>query len=179
MLAVEARRTMRGTATNSRKVDGRKNLHSEWKMRTCRSEFLVLLILLASTSVRAQDMQRLKATTTFRCAFTVNVATEMRGDSPRPTISRDTFELVFDQVDASKGSGRMVGNQGGADVSVIAADEVITLLEPLGSGAIQMTVIYLAQDSEGRFKAVHSRHTVAPGGNPIPSQYYGSCRALL
>jgi hypothetical protein len=86
---------------------------------------------------------------------------------------------VFDQIDSRAGTGRLIANQGGADVTVISATEAITVLEPLGSGLLHMTAIFLAQTRDGHFKAVHSRHTAFFGGVPVPSQYYGSCRALL
>jgi hypothetical protein len=103
----------------------------------------------------------------------------MRAEPAVTTTQRERFELIFDQVDAQKGTGRLIGNFGGSNVTVLAADEAITILEPVSTGIVQITVIYAARAGDGTFKAVHSRHTSVPGGEPLPSQYYGTCRALL
>lgn len=137
----------------------------------------LLLGALASLAASAQDVARLRASPTFRCAFASNATADMRGDVPRASLDREQFELVFDQVSVRNGSGRMIGNAGGVDVRVIEGDAGITLIEPLESGFLQITAIYAAQNRDGRFKAVHSRHS-AFTAMPIPSQYYGSCAAL-
>lgn len=138
----------------------------------------VLLIASAQNGAGAQDVAKLRATKTFRCVFTLSASVNMDADAPKAASRPDNLELVFDQVDITKRSGRIIGNAGAEDVTVIAGDERVTLLEATGSGTIQVTVIYVAQRSDGQFKAVHSRHTAMPGGIPIASQMYGSCRPL-
>lgn len=138
---------------------------------------LVGLIVL-SAEVKAQDVARHRATKTFRCVFTASASANMDGDAPKLTTGKDDLELVFDQIDLKKGTARLIGNVGAEDVSVIAGSERITLLEQTGSGNLQVTVIYISQRSDDQFKAVHSRHTALPGGLPIPSQSYGTCRPL-
>ena len=136
-----------------------------------------LLVALFSPAASAQDVARLRASPTFHCAFASNATANMSGDVARASLDREQLELVLDQVSVQNGSGRMIGNAGGVDVRVIEAFEGITLIEPLESGFLQITAIYSAQNGDGRFKAVHSRHS-AFTGMPIPSQYYGSCAAL-
>ena len=138
----------------------------------------VACFTLHATSAEGQDTQKLSSTKTFRCSFVSSVSADMDKDTPRPAVSRDTLELVFDQLDHRAGTGRLIGNHGGSDVNVMSAREAVTILEPLGSGVMHVTVIYLGQTTDGRFKAVHSRHTALPGGQPFPSQFYGSCRPL-
>lgn len=103
----------------------------------------------------------------------------MRPTIAKTEIGRERFDLVFDQIDRDKGTGRIIGNQGGGDVLVVAAREAMTLLERTAAGVFQVTVIYSARNADGSYKAVHSRHTVGVGGEPIPSQYYGSCMSLM
>jgi hypothetical protein len=139
----------------------------------------VLVALVLVDSAQAQDATRLHSARTFRCSFEVMASADMRSASPEVSVRRESFELVFDQINVEAGTGRMIGNQGGEDVRVIGTTEGITIIEVLGSGFLQVTVIYLAQNADRRFRAVHSRHTALFGGEPVPSQYYGSCAAML
>lgn len=118
------------------------------------------------------------APATFRCSFPNGVSADMRGASVKTEVLSERFELVFDQIDGAKGTGRLIGNQGGGDVVVVASPEVTMILETVAAGAIQVTAIYSARRPDGAYKAVHSRHTAVFGGEPLPSQYYGSCRKL-
>lgn len=138
--------------------------------------FALSLVLLTS-GLPAQSTAGLFSAKTLRCEFVLTVAGEMQGDTPTMTTTRRSSELIFDQIDITAGTGRLIGNAAAADVSVIAGDNGITLLELTGAGNLLVTVVHLAKDSLGRFKAVTSRHT-AVLGNPIPSQAYGACRAF-
>ena len=140
---------------------------------------ICIVALLVCRPSWAQDAKKLHGTKTFQCIFSVNAYAAMESDNPRLEIRREEFSLTFDQIDGAAGKGRMIGNQGGEDVTVVPAPEAITMIEVLGSGLLQITVIYAAQKSDGQFKAVHSRHSAMFGGMPVPSQYYGACRALL
>lgn len=124
-------------------------------------------------------MRALQATKTLRCVFTVSATVNMDGDIPRTGSGRDDMELVFDQIDPSEGTARLIGNAGAEDVTVIAGSQQITFVEQTATGTIQLTVVYMARTTHRRFKAVHSRHTAIPGGIPIASQMYGSCQALI
>jgi hypothetical protein len=139
----------------------------------------VACLVFAASSTNAQDIEKLQTTKTFRCLFTLTVSASMDRDTPQAALNRDRMELVFDQVDLRMGTARLIGNVGAEDVSVIAGEESITFFERTGTGNVQVTAIYMAQDSGGAFKAVHSRHTAMLGGIPIASQMYGSCRPLM
>lgn len=122
----------------------------------------------------------LKKANAFRCSFPVGASANMVGDVPKPeTGPEDPGELIFDQIDVQKGSGRFIGNIGTSNLIVIDGVNRISLLEITETGNLQVTVIYGAQDSSGRFKAVHSRHTAFEGLILLPSQSYGSCLALF
>ena len=147
-------------------------------VRGRRAVFFLAALLLA-TSASAQDKAKLKSTRTFRCLFVRGATGDMDGDQPLVRPNADSLELIFDQVDAQNGTGRIVGNAGGGDVTVIIGAESISILEATLFGTLQVTVVYMAQRSDGQFKAVHSRHTAMTGGIPIASQTYGTCRPLL
>lgn len=134
---------------------------------------------LPSSAAGAQDKVSAFSASTYRCAFPVNASVDMRAAPLKPVVQQKPFDLIFDQVDLQKGTGRLIGNQGGSDVVVVPAAEAVTMVERVGSGILQITVIFAAKNADGSLQAVHSRHTVAFSGEPVPSQYYGSCRALL
>lgn len=137
-----------------------------------------LLLGFVASNAASQDLARLRSTKTFRCVFTVTAHVNMDTDVPRVKTSADGFELIFDQVDLKKGTARLIGNAGSEDVTVFSGSESITFIERTGTGNLQVTAIYMAQERDRRFKAVHSRHTAILGGIPIASQMYGACLAL-
>lgn len=148
-------------------------------MRCILTMVAVLLLATETPSLLAQSSAKLRSTKTFRCTFTQSARAIMDRDTPKVESGLEKLELTFDQIDPVKGTGRLIGNAGGADVTVISGSEKTTLLEATPNGTIQVTVIYMSQRSDGAFKSVHSRHTAAPGGVPMASQMYGSCLALL
>lgn len=143
------------------------------------SIFAAILFGSVTSRANAQDDAMFRATKTFRCVFTTSASANMDEDVPKVTMRRESLEMVFDQIDAGKRTGRLIGNLGAQDVTVISGSEKLTLLEVTPNGTPQVTVIYIGRRSDGQFKAVHSRHTALLGGIPIPSQMYGSCRALV
>jgi hypothetical protein len=136
-------------------------------------------LVICSQRAESQDKGLLTSAKTFRCRFSSGVSANMSTDRPAPKLNRDTLNLVFDEINTREGTARLIGNMGATDVRVIADPHAVTFLEQTLSGIVQITVIYAAQRSDGTFKAVHSRHTPIVGGNPLPSQAYGYCRALL
>ena len=125
-------------------------------------------------------------TISVRCKFSHGQATNF--DKGKPTTSRvpgsDMPDLVFDQVDAQKGTARLIGNQGAADVMVDrAGNDTIHLIEMTGSGSLNTTTIYQLNANKGashQYPVVHSRHINSMSSmSPYPSQYLGTCIKLF
>ncbi len=119
-------------------------------------------------------------TLSFRCNFTDGQATNF--DKGIPKINRETkfMELVFDQIDKTKSTARLIGNIGVAQIQALEGDESIHLVEITNSGNLNITTIFFTDKSKisGSFPVVHSRHMKTLSG-PFPSQYVGTCRELL
>jgi hypothetical protein len=115
----------------------------------------------------------------FRCNFSEGLNTNFDSGRPSTKKSNDIGELVFDQLDPKKGTGRIVGNAGAGDVVVYNGNNSIHILEPTPSGNMNITTIFNpTKNSSGNFPVVHSRHINLPGSGPLPSQYVGLCKSL-
>jgi len=132
-----------------------------------------LLSLFCSTIVFSQTLS-------FRCNFTDGIATNF--DKGTPSTKRDAkfTELVFDQIDTSKQTARLIGNVGVAQIQALEGSESIHLVEITNSGNLNITTIYLTGKGKsiGAFPVVHSRH-MNTASSPLPSQYIGLCKELL
>jgi hypothetical protein len=115
----------------------------------------------------------------FRFNFSEGINTNFDSGRPSTKKSNDIGELVFDQLDPKKGTGRIVGNAGAGDVVVYNGNNSIHILEPTPSGNMNITTIFNpTKNSSGNFPVVHSRHINLPGSGPLPSQYVGLCKSL-
>jgi len=132
-----------------------------------------LLSLFCSSIVFSQTLS-------FRCNFTDGIVTNF--DKGIPITKRDTkfTELVFDQIDVSKKTARLIGNIGVAQIQALDGSDSINLVEITNSGNLNITTIFLTGKgkSVGAFPVVHSRH-MNTSLSPLPSQYIGLCRELL
>jgi len=88
-------------------------------------------------------------------------------------------ELVFDQLDTKKGTGRMIGNVGSENVQVLVGDgNSIHIIERTPSGNMNITTVFNPQrKNSNEYPIVHSRHLNLNGG-PLTSQYVGLCKKL-
>lgn len=76
------------------------------------------------------------------------------------------LEIVFDPV-ARRAT--MVGNSGVSDLIPVVGSAAWSFIEPLSTGAVQVTVI--AADGQ----ALHSRHSLMIGNRFVPAQAAGRC----
>jgi hypothetical protein len=123
---------------------------------------------------------------TFRCRFSAGVEAKdptVDGKVARQAAKGFNDEIVFDAVDLSKGTARMIGNAGGDDVVATGTETAITFFEPTGAGAV-MTSIFNVRGGpavnlgSGPFRAVMSRHLNLSQAGLAISQYDGLCLAL-
>jgi hypothetical protein len=135
---------------------------------------LSVLSFLCSTIVFSQTLS-------FRCNFTDGQITNFDSGAPSTKHESRFTELVFDQIDTTKKTARLIGNVGVAQVQVIEGSQLIHLVEITGSGNLNLTSIFFTDKSKlsGAFPVVHSRHLKTSPNSPLPSQYIGLCRELL
>ena len=80
-------------------------------------------------------------------------------------------------IDLAKGNAQLVGNLGASPLIVIRGSDGISFIERTPSGNMNVTTVYTTKIKAGGFAAVHSRHVGSPG-DPMISQYLGSCEGL-
>ncbi|MGO4728174.1 MULTISPECIES: hypothetical protein [unclassified Inquilinus] len=117
-----------------------------------RIAFIVAMIFAAPTAAVAGAIS-------FHCVFNQRWSPKgMEADDFRFDVSYDTLT----------NKAFMTGNAGVQELFVYRSNQAITFIEPLATGAAQMTTIVL----DG--SALHSRHSLI-GGEFSPSQYSGRC----
>lgn len=133
-----------------------------------------LIGLFCSTIVFSQTLS-------FRCNFTDGQITNFDSGAPSTKHEGKFAELVFDQIDTTKKTARLIGNVGVAQVQVIEGSQLIHLVEITGTGNLNLTSIFFTDKSKlsGAYPVVHSRHLKTSSSSPLPSQYIGLCRELL
>jgi len=90
--------------------------------------------------------------------------------TPSPEKIKVPLKLVFEDLDYNNNSGRMVGENGSAEVGLITTSN-INIIEVTPSGNMTVTTIFL--NPKNTYNAVHSRHIDMFGA--VVSQYYGIC----
>jgi len=111
----------------------------------------------------------------FSCNFESGLFTSFENGAPESEPSGE-LSFVFASVDLEKGSAQMVGNNGAADVFLLAGSRTLHFLEQTPTGNLNVTTIYQDRSDNGHLIAVHSRH-VGVEGDPWMSQYWGTCEA--
>ena len=91
--------------------------------------------------------------------------------------------LQFEDVNADQGTARMEGALGGTyDITVRYAGGYLHFIQSFLDGPLYTTTILEKQTTEGKLKAMHSRHEFTdfalPGFTSSPEQYYGECEIV-
>jgi hypothetical protein len=81
-------------------------------------------------------------------------------------------------IHLTEGTARFVGNIGASDVTASASESGLWFLERTPAGNFNMITVFATNILAPAYPAVMSRHVII-GGEPVPSQYYGTCRVLL
>lgn len=140
-------------------------------MKLLKSLISITFGLIISMNVFGQSQS-------FRCNFSDGTSTNW--DSGKPSTKRDgsMSEIVYDQIDVKKGTGRMIGNSGSENVQVLRGDGSTHIVERTQSGNMNITTIFNpTQKYSDLYPVVHSRHINLMSG-PFPSQYVGLCKKL-
>jgi hypothetical protein len=146
-------------------------------MKSIITILLFGLVLGVGTAAGQDDTFRtLVSAKSLKCQFGPGSVGKWAGAKVAVQQERFDVALHFDSIDAKTGSARMIGNEGAADVTVLASPSGVTFVEQTGSGNIVFTTVFPAMvPGTDEFYAVTSRHMTLPGG-PLPSQYHGKCR---
>jgi hypothetical protein len=140
---------------------------------------LLLCLLLTGGAATAQNepFKALVAARSLKCQIGPGSVGKWSG--AKISVEKDSLDsaLHFDSIDLKSGKARLIGDQGASDVTVWATASGITFVERTAFGNLVITTVFSERvPGKAAFYAVVSRHMQMLRGNPLPSQYHGSCK---
>ena len=153
------------------------------KEKSCRMQLALLFISLffLSQTVQADDLdaiyKRLVLARSLKCTFRVGLQADWRsGRLKTSPISSEELVLHFDTIDVKKGTARLIGNIGAANVGVMLTPSHLSFMEKTDIGNLNFTTVFAYYEKGTQnFVSVTSRH-VTMLDMPLPSQHHGSCQ---
>lgn len=146
-----------------------------------KSRIAVMLsgLLLTGGVTTAQDdsFKALVAARSLKCQIGPGSVGKWAG--AKISVEKDSFDsaLHFDSIDLKSGKARLIGDQGASDVTVLGTASGITFVEQTGFGNLVITTVFRERiPGKTEFYAVVSRHMLMLRGDPLASQYHGSCK---
>ena len=139
---------------------------------------LACLPLLAMSQTRDLD-ELLQNATRIECSFSQIVTGEWSDEGPVFTAAPVEFEAAFFNIDAESGTADAEGRFGASYIIVRYAQGYLHFMQSLTSGPLYLTTVLAQPGTEGRLKAVHTRHEFTrvslPGFTSRPEMYLGDC----
>jgi hypothetical protein len=110
------------------------------------------------------------------CSFPVYAAPVWKDGAAQVVSRPQDFTFEIDAINTKKSNARIVGKGGAsAPASVMVTPIAVNVIEPTPIGNLNVTTVFVAGGSEGKYIAVHSRHIGDLTSIPSPSQNYGTC----
>jgi hypothetical protein len=112
------------------------------------------------------------------CSFPVYAAPVWKDGAAQVVSRAQDFAFDIDAIDTRKNktSARIVGKGGAsAPASVMVTPIAVNVIEGTPIGNLNVTTVFVAGGSEGKYITVHSRHIGDLTSAPSPSQNYGTC----
>ena len=141
-----------------------------------------IVLLTSSTGARAQTrelQERLRKATRVDCSFSQLVISDWHGATPEFEIEPVEFKAAFFDIDVESGTAESEGRFGASYIIVRYAEGYLHFMQTLNSGPLYLTTILAQPTSNGRLKAVHTRHEFTqvrlPGFTARPEMYLGDC----
>ena len=113
------------------------------------------------------------------CRFTSIARGEWSGAATTFAAEAADFSAAFFDIDVESGTAEAEGQFGASYIVVRYAEGYLHFMQTLGSGPLYLTTVLAQPSSEGRLKAVHTRHEYTqvrlPGYTSRPEMYLGDC----
>ena len=147
--------------------------------------WIVASLLSCSHGLGAQDLGRgrLADIDSLSCVFSVQAMGTWPDGEPQATVQTEPFTLQYGAISTEDGTAEFVRSRYGvAHIIARLSAGNLHLLEVSGSGSLYATTVFDAENSNGTFKAVHSRHAyierILRDVTSRPYQYYGECEVV-
>lgn len=157
-------------------------------MRNIRSKpaLITVVALLAgslvagSASAQNRRLQQLLANADkIDCTFTTLVVGDWNGSETTTTVSPVEQKAGFFDIDIDEGTAESSGKFGSSFIVVRQAHTYLHFMQMLSSGPLYVTTVLAEETTDGKLKAIHTRHeytpTKVPGFTSRPEMYLGEC----
>lgn len=137
---------------------------------------LGLLLTPAWANETVANYKRLVQARSLKCAFVVGMQADWKtGQLKTSAIAGEELVLHFDSIDAKKGTARLIGNVGAADIVTLLTATSLSFIEQTFTGNLNLTTVFpfYKKDTQ-EFVAVTSRHQLLESA--FPSQHHGTCQ---
>jgi len=99
--------------------------------------------------------------------------------SPDAAVKQTKLVLRFESINTDEGSAELKNGSVGTGITVQLASGNLHFIQSFRSGPLYLTTVFNKESSNGKLKAVHSRHEYLKvpleGATSSPEQYYGEC----
>jgi hypothetical protein len=133
----------------------------------------------AADAQNRQLMQRLQGASRIDCQFTEIAKGDWTDDGTQFSTSGVEFSAAFFDIDVESGTAEAEGRFGASYIIVRYAEGYLHFMQTLNSGPLYLTTVLAQASSNGRLKAVHTRHEYTqvslPGFTSRPEIYLGDC----
>lgn len=141
---------------------------------------LVLAVPPAPASAQSRELQnRLQNAARIDCRFSQLATGDWSGDATEFSAEPVEFTAAFFDIDVESGTAEAEGRFGASYIIVRYAEGYLHFMQTLNSGPLYLTTVLAEATSEGRLKAVHTRHEYTqvrlPGFTSRPEMYLGDC----
>jgi hypothetical protein len=153
-------------------------------MKSSIRPFLVIVPLLAvgANAANAQNrqlMDRLQSASRIDCQFSEIAKGDWTAEGSQFATSAIEFSAAFFDIDVESGTAEAEGRFGASYIIVRYAQGYLHFMQTLNSGPLYLTTVLAQESSDGRLKAVHTRHEYTqvslPGFTSRPEIYLGDC----
>jgi hypothetical protein len=144
---------------------------------------LSMLLLAPPHTIRAQSLElqrRLAAAKRLDCTFSA-LATGTWDDDETPSVKVTPTDLnvTFSDINVDEGTAEADSDYGSSFISVRYSQGYLHLMQISSAGPLRVTTVLAQETSNGRMKAVQTRHeytsTALPGFTSRPEMYVGDC----
>ena len=130
----------------------------------------------------AQDralQEQLRNATRIDCSFSEVVKADWIDGATEFGAEPVEFEAAFFDIDVESGTAEAEGRFGASYIIVRYAQGYLHFMQTLNSGPLYLTTVLAQPTTDGRLKAVHTRHEYTqvslPGFTSRPEMYLGDC----
>jgi hypothetical protein len=145
-----------------------------------------LLAVLAATSLpltalgqSGQIQRQLQGVSRVDCVFSTLVKGDWDDGATSASTEAAELEASFYDIDVDSGTAEAEGRFGASYIVVRYAEGYLHFMQTMSAGPIYLTTILADPTTDGRLKAVHTRHeytsVMLPGFTSRPEMYLGDC----